>query len=209
MKRFKFIIFFLIIFISIKCLGISEISYEDSWGKGGFELLTESNTGIEIVFSINELLLKEVNINNEIMTQVQIPGHFLPNDEGMPDLPGNGVYIALPQGAAPHFKVLSSRVEIIQDISIAPAPRIPWDNEKGPLEYNKNEQIYSTDSFYPENTVILSELTQIRGVDVVILGITPFQYNPVRRELRIFRDFHVEITFNGGNGYFGMGDSNG
>ncbi len=203
MKRSVFIMFFLMIFISIKCLESSIISYKDSWGKEEFNLLTESDTGIEIIFSINELVLQEVNINSEIMTQVQIPGHFLPNDEGMPDLPGNGTYIAIPQGATPQIEVISSRVEIISDIDIAPAPRIPWDNETGPLEYSKNELVYSTDSFYPEDTVKLSELTQIRGVDVVILGITPFQYNPVSRELRIYRDFHIEITYLGGNGHFG------
>ncbi|MDP8201843.1 MAG: C25 family cysteine peptidase, partial [Candidatus Tenebribacter burtonii] len=45
--------------------------------------------------------------------------------------------------------------------------------------------------------------TQMRGVDVVMLGITPFQYNPVTKELIVYRDLQVEVEFVGGNGYFG------
>jgi hypothetical protein len=38
---------------------------------------------------------------------------------------------------------------------------------------------------------------------VVNLGITPFQYNPVTKELVVYRDIEVEISFTGGNGHFG------
>ena len=43
----------------------------------------------------------------------------------------------------------------------------------------------------------------IRGVDFVKLGITPYQYNPVSKQLIVYRDIKVEISFNGGNGHFG------
>jgi len=34
-------------------------------------------------------------------------------------------------------------------------------------------------------------------------GITPFQYNPVTKDLIILRDIEVEVLFEGGNGQFG------
>jgi hypothetical protein len=36
-----------------------------------------------------------------------------------------------------------------------------------------------------------------------MLGITPFQYNPVTKELKVLRDIEVEIVFEGGNGQYG------
>ncbi len=36
-----------------------------------------------------------------------------------------------------------------------------------------------------------------------MLGITPFQYNPVTKELIVYRDIKIEITYEGGNGQFG------
>ena len=63
--------------------------------------------------------------------------------------------------------------------------------------------IYSVNAFYPVKPVFLSAPQKIRGVDVVMLGITPFQYNPVTKELIVYRDIEVEVEFIGGNGQFG------
>jgi len=71
------------------------------------------------------------------------------------------------------------------------------------LVFAKDNEIYSTNAFYPEKPVVLSENKKVRGVDAVILGITPFQYNPVTEELIVYRDIELEIVFEGGNGHFG------
>ena len=46
-------------------------------------------------------------------------------------------------------------------------------------------------------------MSEIRGVDVLMLGITPFQYNPVTKELIVYKDLKVEVTYTGGNGHVG------
>ncbi len=178
-------------------------AYPDAWGPEGFSLGLQSRQGVILTYSVNEFGLNDIDIRGEAMKQVSLAGHFLPGDEGMPDLPGSGRYIALPQGATPVLHIKSMRREVYRDISIAPAPRIPKTTENGPLEYNKNSRAYQNNSFYPAEPVQLSEVTTVRGVDAVILGITPFQYNPVTRELVVIRDIEVEVEFQGGNGQFG------
>ena len=37
----------------------------------------------------------------------------------------------------------------------------------------------------------------------MILGITPFQYNPVSKDLLVYTDVRVRVNFEGGNGHFG------
>ena len=177
--------------------------YSDSWGEAGFSLERQAPTGVEINHSIKEFSLQDIEIAGEPMQVLHLPGNFLPGEEGAPDLPGSGRYIALPQGATASLRIMDSRTETFHDIDIAPAFRIPLETEVGPLEYRKNMDIYSTDAYYPSSPVILSEPTQIRGVDVVIVGIKPFQYNPVTRELIVYRDLRVEVNFDGGNGHFG------
>ena len=179
------------------------IEYTDSWGPSGMTLTRETSSGVDINFSINLLTLEDINIDGQPMKVPRLPEIFLPNNEGAPDLPGASKFIMIPQGARVELKILSSRSETISNVEIAPAPRIPWDNEDGPLYYKKNDEIYSKNGFYPEKPVIVSKPTKIRGVDVVMLGITPFQYNPVTKELTIYRDLKVQLTFVGGNGRFG------
>ena len=179
------------------------IQFTDSWGEQGFNLQQQSDFGVQVNHSIERFILAEENIDGEMLHTVSLPGNMLPNDEGMPNLPGNGRYIAIPQGASAELRNLNYRVEAYQNVELAPSPRIPWDNEDSPLEYNRNNAIYTTDEFYPREFVQLSVPTQIRGVDVVMVGITPFQYNPVTKELLVYRDIQLEVNFSGGNGHFG------
>jgi hypothetical protein len=134
---------------------------------------------------------------------VKLPEIFLSGDPGKPDLAGTGRYIAVPQGSQVTYKIISFRSEVIKDIDIAPAPNVPLDNDPTPLKYVKNPSIYNKNQLYPASPIIVSSVSKIRGVDAVVVGITPFQYNPITRELTIYRDLKVDINFTGGNGHFG------
>ncbi len=178
-------------------------NFSDSWAEEGFNITAQDQQSVSLTYSIREFTLDDLEIRGEAMKLVRLPGHFLPGDEGAPDLPGSGRYIALPQGATPVLHIKSMRKEVIRGVNISPSPRLPKDTERGPLEYNKNMAVYSRDAFYPAEPFKLSELTRVRGVDAVILGITPFQYNPVTKELIVYRDVEIEVEFEGGNGTFG------
>lgn len=179
------------------------ISYSDSWGQTGLTIKSKSSDKIVFNYSIQSFQFLEANINGENLLELSLPNVLLPNDEGAPNLPGTGNYVALPQGSVASIKIINARTESFQQVNIAPSPRIPWDTEKGPLEYTKDNVIYNKDEFYPAEPVKLSDQTDIRGIDAVMLGITPFQYNPVSKELVVYRDIEIEVSFEGGNGYYG------
>ncbi|HSD64725.1 MAG TPA: C25 family cysteine peptidase [Ignavibacteriaceae bacterium] len=179
------------------------ISYPDNWYEAGLSLAASSTNSVEINYSTKQFQMEDVDINGTMMKKIELPGVFLPNNEGAPDLPGLSKYIAVPQGADVTFQLTASRTEQYSNVLVSPAPRIPLETENGPLLYKKNEALYSTNSLYPENPVIISTPLKIRGVDARIIGITPFQYNPVTKELIVYRDVKVNITFVGGNGQFG------
>ncbi|MCD4829274.1 MAG: T9SS type A sorting domain-containing protein [Candidatus Cloacimonetes bacterium] len=193
----------LIILMAMLSVSLASVDYTDAWSSQGFTLAGQSVTGVDIDFSIEQISFEDITINGRSMTNVTMPGIILPNDEGAPNLPGDGRWIAMPQGTKASFSIIASRLDTYQDVDIAPAPRIPFETEDGPLEYRLDPAIYELDAFYPASPVMLSEPTQLRGVDAVILGVTPFQYNPVTRELRVYRDLQVRVDFAGGNGHFG------
>jgi hypothetical protein len=163
----------------------------------------ETPMGIEITFSIHEMVIEETEINGVPMKTFGIPGIFLPNDEGAPNLAGTGRYIAIPQGAQAQITILGSRTEVYHNVEVVPAPNIPLESDDSPVRYEKDMKIYSRNAYYPETPVKLSKPMKIRGVDVVILGITPFQYNPVTKDLIVYRDIRIKVNFIGGNGHFG------
>ncbi|HPS61453.1 MAG TPA: C25 family cysteine peptidase [Bacteroidales bacterium] len=184
-------------------LKAQHVTYPDSWSPAGFNLKQSGPQGADISFSIRDLGMEEVTIKGEKMVHLALPGSFLFNNEGCPNLPGDGRMIAIPNGAAPVLSVVRSRTEVFRNVDIEPAPRIPNETESGPLDQVKNPDVYGRDQIYPAEPVILSPVFKVRGIDVVMLGITPFQYNPVTRELTVYRDLEVHITFAGGTGQFG------
>ena len=203
MKKTRIAILPILLAIATMAFASQAITYDDAWSKAGFNLNQRSGSGVGITFSINEFSLEDVRINGEDMQSIILPNTFLQNEAGAPNLPGNGRYLALPQGAIASLRIVSSRTEAFQNVEMAPAPRIPWDTDEGPLDYTKDLSIYSQDAFYPAKPVQLGEQTMIRGVDAVMVGITPFQYNPVTKELIVYRDIELEVDFIGGNGHFG------
>jgi len=180
-----------------------QYTYNDSWGKRGMNLVGQSRSGVSIDYSIEHFTIEDFEVKGEQMKNVVLPGHFVPGDAGAPNLPGSGRYIAIPQGSVATLKIIDQRIEKIENVNIAPAPVLPLENDDNPMVYSKNELIYSANKFYPENPFQISEPMKIRGVDVVIIGVTPFQYNPVTRKLLEYRDVKFEIEFTGGNGTIG------
>ncbi len=173
------------------------------WGKTGLTVSQQKNNEILLTYSMDDFRIFNEKINGEDLHQIALKSYFLPNNEGNPNLPGKGYYLAIPNDARASVEILSCEKETIQGVEMAPAPHIPFEDEPENLYYKKNEVIYSLDAFYPENPVTVSENTQLRGVNVVMLGITPFQYNPVSKELVSYKNIKIRVNIEGGNGQYG------
>ncbi len=197
------IIVALMLTTSVSLSYATEYRYSDSWGKQGLSIKGQSSDGLNLNFSMQSFAFENRDVNGATMQTISFSESLLPNEEGNPDLPGFGRYIAIPQGATPILEITSMRTERFTNIDIAPAPRIPLDTEDGPLHYAKNQQIYSKNEFFPSQPVTLNNFTQIRGVDVCMLNILPYQYNPVTKELIVYRDIEVNVRFEGGSRQFG------
>lgn len=194
--------FGLMLMILVMNAQAQQYQYSGNWGKRGFTIEQQNNAAVVVNFSVDEFTVGDITINGEKVKTVELPGVFLPGNEGAPNLPGTGRYIAIPNGATASLEIVDYRTEVIQGLEIGQAPRIPKENEDG-LEYPKNMSIYQTNALYPESPVKLSEPTLLRGVNAVMLGFTPFQYNPVSKELIVFKDIRVKITLSNGNNQFG------
>jgi len=184
--------------------GAEIVTFDDNWAPNPlFNVVSQGPGGVEVIFSTHEVVIEEMEIDGIMMNHYGIPGIFLPNDEGAPNLAGTGRYIAVPQGARAQVTVLDVSTEVYRGVEVAPAFNIPRDDDDSPLRYEKDMTIYGRNAYYPDAPVQLSEPMQIRGVDVVILGVTPFQYNPVTKELIVYKDIRCRVDFVGGNGHFG------
>ncbi|KPK72423.1 hypothetical protein AMJ87_04760, partial [candidate division WOR_3 bacterium SM23_60] len=148
-----------------------------------FGVISESINGLEMCLYTSEIRVLQVEIDGIQAKHFSVAGLSALNRAGVPDLPCLCRYIAIPQGAQAQVTIIDSRTEVYQDIELAPAPNIPRETDDSPLRYEKDMAIYSRNAYFPGAPVLVSAPLQMRGVDVVIVNVTPFQYNPVTKEL--------------------------
>ena len=168
-----------------------------------FKVTNNTRSNLELSLQIDDFVLEDSNIDGVEGKFITLNGIFLPNEAGMPDLPIVSRYVAIPRGADVVLNVKNQVTETISDVDIMPAPELPLDDDKSPMRYVRDEKVYSTDAFFPAEPIIVSHPMKIRDVDVVIVSVTPFQYNPVTKELVVTRSLDLEVAFEGGDGTFG------
>ena len=168
-----------------------------------FKVEHSNRSNLELSLTIDDFGLQNDRCGDIEGQNIVMNGIFLPNDAGKPNLPIVSRYVAIPRGATVSVNVKNQVTETLQGIDIIPAPELPLDDNNSPIKYYRDEQVYNADAFFPAQPIITSEAMKIRDVDVVILSVTPFQYNPVSKELIVTRQLNLEISFEGGDGTFG------
>ena len=150
-------------------------------GAKGLSIATETKSNIGINYNLGSFSFNHLNYKGEDLTEISLEGIFLPNDAGCPNLPVESRFVAIPQGATATLNVVSYEKEVIRNVNIAPARAIQTENDEPNMDFVKDQKIYATNANFPENPFVISEKTSLRGVDAVVISVSPFQYNPVTK----------------------------
>ena len=198
------------LFIALAILGIGTttafaetIVIDDRAEAGALHVRSQGPGGVELDYRMASFAMTPVDVDGEALRIITLPGTLLPNEAGAPDLAGFGRFVAVPVGATARVEIVSASTRTFQNVKVAPAYVIPKDGDNGPLVYERDPAIYGHDVFYPASPVLISEPDVMRGVDVVRIGVRPFQYNPVSQALVVYTDLALRVTFEGGTDHFG------
>jgi hypothetical protein len=121
---------------------------------------------------------------------------------GEPQLPADGVRVALPNGfAATGVRIIDSQWTTIPGtFSILPAqPPLPTSQASTVDPTPPNPRIYASSTLYPGDLVRLVGQTDLAGQGMAALDVTPLQYVPSEGQLRLATSITIEIE--GREGY--------
>ncbi|HBC45989.1 MAG TPA: hypothetical protein DCZ43_02980 [candidate division Zixibacteria bacterium] len=106
--------------------------------------------------------------------------------------------VIIPDQVGVELSVNYSGYDTFEGIDIAPVQPSPADNDPDAIiPFTKNENLYQTDAFFPEQLATSAEPVIMRDVRAVQIQLNPVQYNPVRHEMRVYRDLTVSLTYGG------------
>ena len=165
----------------------------------------ESNTasGLSLHYAINEITVADARYDDVNGKEIILNGSFGSFAEGLPNLPFENRYIAVPRGARVSVEVKENGCQTFGGIDLLPVAEVMLNNDDGLPVLYKDMSVFGKDANFPAENVTLGQNTQIRGLDVVMLNITPFRYNPIQKTLDVIYDMDIEVRFEGGDGQFG------
>jgi hypothetical protein len=201
MKHLHQLLLALILFSGLSMNAQTE--YRFNAKPNGFSVNSKSSTTINIDYNVSAITVEDARLDQMEGQRITMSGIFIPNQAGAPDLPSSSAFVAIPNGAKPSIQLVSTKTTVIEGVDLIPAPIPQLDNDKSEAIYEKDMNIYSRNAFYPATPYTISEVTTVRGVEMVKVGVMPFQYNPVTKQLIVYEDIDLQLSYEGGNGTYG------
>ena len=120
-------------------------------------------------------------------------------DAGAPELPQEGIFVAVPNGATNiSVRVVRKKMQPLDGVwRIKPAPKPITEAEyvAGKEEYRSRPAIYNSDDEYPGKDFDLLGLKSLEGVPVVHVLIYLAQYKPRSGSLSVVKSMMLEISY--------------
>jgi hypothetical protein len=153
---------------------------------------------VDMQFSQPSLELNTVTVDQAVYSTIQLTGEGSTVDAGSPDLPRVTRLIMINPTGQVNLAITSESYHTEQ-LAYPPAPRRELAGDEQ-ASAPRNEQIYTTNAFYPAEIAGISEPMTLRDVRFVVLTINPVQVNPVTGEMRVYDNIAVRVENAGGTG---------
>ncbi len=170
----------------------------------GFQVVEQRLNGIQAVNRLEQVELMDQSTPEGIFKEIQAQGFGRSFRKGYPDLPQKTRLIQIPAGATVEVNIKDYKEEVFSlnrrgiHSKIMPAQASSPKRQDEDKKFHYNKRVYQTNRFLGDEPVRVEEIGSMRGIRLGRLEISPFQYNPVTNQLRVFKDFEFEIDFIGG-----------
>lgn len=150
--------------------------------------------------------------NGRLLQYIQ-SGDPIIRESGVPALPEKILKLGIMQGSSISIEILSDEKEILPNRFILPCSEQPSEmtpsagmGRQGKIGSTNDDgiifrqDIYSSDRYYPENTVSSGNSFSFRYSFIQPVIINPYQFNPVTRQLVFHRRLQLKIVYSGSKG---------
>ncbi|NOZ47350.1 MAG: T9SS type A sorting domain-containing protein [Chlorobi bacterium] len=168
----------------------------DTNGKSApnIELLKSTDSEIIIKVSANSYNLQKVIINNVLAYSLTAPEAFPILKKGAPNIPKLSTSVIIPDMAKMEIEIVSSKYQDIEGINIAPSKGNIYRNiNQNDVNYFYGAE-YTRNEFYPYQLASLGKPYIVRDVRGEAVNFYPYQYNPVTKTLRVYKEMVVKIS---------------
>ena len=159
----------------------------------GITVLQDNGASVILEFTLGDYELEPVAVDGRECARVVLPGQVTFLAPGMPELPTVARNIIVPDDGEMAFRVIDVEYETRAVATVVPSKGNLYRNVDPSTVPYTFAKFYGEDRWWPVPSVELYEPFIMRDYRGVTVRYNPFQYNPVRGELRVCRRLVVEV----------------
>ncbi len=194
------LIFTIYIFITNLFAANQIISFdEDANSTEPIRYLTDGGSSFfEIEYNLPSILISNKSVNGMDYNFIHIKDFGKMGEVGKPALPAHTDIILFPSDEKPKITILETETQILGGYNIHPTLEPARDTQgASPPEFEIDNITYSANEFYPLSPVEIKDIQYFREAPLGFVQITPVQFNPVTKQLRVYIKIKYRIEFNG------------
>ncbi len=161
------------------------------------DLLKAEADLVVLNYDVADFSIETVKIGGRKYARIALGSESRMKTVGAPALPNVCRSIIIPDDARMGVNVTASEHYDLTDIDVAPSKGfIPRTVNPKDVPYTFSDT-YDTDAFYPGELATLRDSYILRDYRGTVIELNPFQYNPVRRVLRVYTSITVSVSRTG------------
>jgi gingipain R len=162
------------------------------------KFLLESSDSKSINFThqldVKQFEFKE--INGQSMIDFSKNFQILSQEKGAPALPLFHETIQLPAKGNPSIEITFEKVTVYENVLVVPSKGVLKRNsDPSSIDYSFGA-VYNSNEFYPNSIATIKTPFIWRSLRAVVVEVSPYQYNPVTKQLAVYEGIHIQVKTN-------------
>ncbi len=153
----------------------------------------------QVTYELNGVWKGAFKVSNTQYDTLSVPGAGAIASEGLPEIPLEGIFVAVPNGATNfEVKIIQKKMQAIPGAwQLKPAPKPITEKEylAGKEEYRPKKDVYDSDKEFPGKDFELLGLKHLEGIPVVHLIVYLAQYKPLSKSLSVVETMTIEVSY--------------
>lgn len=161
-----------------------------------FQLRSENSEMIRLTQQFEEKSFELKEINGQNMIDFSKSYQVLSQEKGAPALPLFHTTVQLPETGNPEIEITFDEVTVYDNMLVAPSKGVIKRNVEPSSVAYAFGAAYNTNDFYPSSVVNMKTPFIWRSMRGVVIEVSPFQYNPVTKQLIVYKGIQISVKKN-------------
>ncbi|MFA9381159.1 MAG: C25 family cysteine peptidase [Acetanaerobacterium sp.] len=148
-----------------------------------------------IKYTFNDFWHNDTPYGQKGYSIFNLPGAGIITNTGMPMLPREGIFVALPSNAEfESVEVTTARQTTLNGTyDILPAPHPVLEGE--PMEFIPHAEVYGSDGEYPTSPVEYVDTKTVMGVSCAHILLCPMKYAPKSKKITVLWEIELRVNY--------------